>query len=138
MRAKINNNQKTIIWTIINKHGLDVEEFRDWLQENYGTRSTRKLSKYEADEAINALKVLIGDKYVKHPPTWGISSRQLHRTRELAEKLGWYDPKRLNGLVKKMFGKRLPEQLNKTEGTKLILALEKMNLEVIRGEKIYA
>jgi len=137
--SNITNNQKTAIWTIVRKNGIDEEMFRDWLDRNYGKRSTRKLSEAQAAGVIEALKVFVGDHYKPHTHTWGITDRQFWKARALAMKLGWDDPKRLDGLVKKMFyGKDRLELLNKTEATKLIVALEKMVHEVDQGEKVYA
>lgn len=135
----ITKNQKTIIWTIVRKHGLDEGEFRDWLERHFDTRSTRKLSESQAAEVIGSLKAFIGEDYKPRTRTWGITDRQIWRSRALAGKLGWDDPKRLNGLIKKMFyGKDRLELLNKREGTMLIIALEKMVDEVARGDKVYA
>lgn len=137
--SDITKNQKTIIWTLIWKNGIDERMFRDWLKENYGTRSTRELSDGQATSVIEALKVFIGDRYRPRTRTWGITDKQFWKARALAEKLGWDNPKRLDGLVKKMFyGKNRLELLNKAEATKLILALEKMVDEVEKGEKEYA
>jgi hypothetical protein len=127
MTRMITNGQKKIIWTIVRKHGLDEEEFREWLYQNFETRSTRKLADYAADEVIKALKALIGAEYRPRPVTWGITMKQMAKAKALAGELGWDDPKRLDGMVKKMFDpKNRPELLTKTEGTKLIIALEKM------------
>jgi len=137
--SEITKNQKTIIWTIVRKNGIDEEIFRDWLKENYGTRSTRELSEGQAGSVIEGLKAFVGDSYRPRTRTWGITDKQFWKARALAEKLGWNDPKRLDGLVKKMFyGKDRLELLNKAEATKLILALEKMVDEVKKGEKVYA
>lgn len=125
--GKINNKQKKVIWTIVRTHGIEEDEFREWLLRNFGTRSTRKLTESKADGVIKSLRVFIGEVYRPHTRTWGITPKQMGKARHLAEELGWDDPKRLDGLVKKMFdGKPRLELLNKTEGTKLIIALEKM------------
>jgi hypothetical protein len=48
--------------------------------------------------------------------------------KKLAADLGWDDPKRLDGMVRKMFPpKNRLELLNKREATALIIAMEKMN-----------
>jgi len=136
---QVTNNQKSAIWTIVRKNGIDEEMFRDWLSRNYGTRSTRQLSEAQGASVIEALKAFVGDHYTPHTRTWGITDRQFWKARALAGKLGWNKPKRLDGLVKKMFyGKDRLELLNKMEGTKLIVALEKMVHEVKDGEKVYA
>jgi len=136
---KITNNQKTIIWTIVRKHGIEEDEFRDWLQRNYGKRSTRELTESEASSVIQSLKAYTGAEYLPRTRTWGITTRQIYRARKLAGDIGWDDMRRLDGLVKKMFyGKIRLELLNKAEATKLILALEKMVDEVKHGERVYA
>jgi len=135
----ITKNQKTIIWTIVRKNEIEERIFRDWLKKNYGTRSTRELSEGQAGSVIEGLKAFVGDIYRPRIRTWGISDKQFWKARALAEELGWKNPKRLDGLVKKMFyGKDRLELLNKAEATKLILALEKMGDEVKKGEKVYA
>ena len=135
----ITDRQKTIIWTIIRKNGIDEEQFREMLYRNYEVRSTRKLTESQAADVIKMLRTFTGEEYKPHVRTWGITTRQMWKVRGLAEKLGWDDPRRLDGLVKKMFDpKNRLELLNKTEGTKLIVALEKMLHEVERGEKMYA
>ena len=126
----ITNGQKKVIWTIVRTHGIEEEEFREWLLRNFGSRSTRKLTESKADGVIRSLRVYIGEVYRPHTRTWGITPKQMGKAKGLAEELGWDDPKRLNGLVKKMFdGKPRLELLNKSEGTKLIIALEKMGEE---------
>ena len=135
----ISPGQKKIIWTIVRKNNIDVEGFRDWLQRDFDTRSTRKLTFSQANEVIRSLRVFIVDEHKRHLITWGITDKQVWKAQSLADNLGWDDPKRLNGLIKKMFeGKFNIAQLNKTEGSKLIVALEKMLDEVKRGEKVYA
>ena len=135
----ITKNQLTAIWTIVQKSYIDIDMFRDWLSDNYGIRSTRKLTEAQAASVIDSLKVFIGQSYKPHGSTWGITDRQFWKARFLAEKLGWDDPRRLDGLIKKMFyGKDELKILNKTEGTKLIVALEKMVVEVEKGVKVYA
>lgn len=130
MTRMITNGQKKIIWTIVRKHGLDEEEFREWLYRNFETKSTRKLTEFAADEVIKALKALIGEEYRPRPLTWGITMKQMAKAKALAGELGWDDPRRLDGLVKKMFDpKNRLELLNKREGTKLIIALDKMIAE---------
>ncbi|MBA7533152.1 hypothetical protein ES705_25387 [subsurface metagenome] len=137
--SDITKNQKTVIWTIVRKNNIEEEMFRDMLQRTYGTRSTRRLTESQAASVINTLKAYTGEKYKPHTRTWGITDRQFWKARALAEELGWDKPQRLDGLVKKMFyGKNRLELLNKTEATKLIVALEKMVDEVERGEKVYA
>ena len=135
----ISPGQKKIIWTIVRKNNIDVEGFRDWLQRDFDTRSTRKLTFSQANEVIRSLRVFIVDEHKRHLITWGITDKQVWKAQSLADNLGWDDPKRLNGLIKKMFeGKFNIAQLNKTEGSKLIVALEKMLDDVKRGEKVYA
>ena len=137
--GNITKNQKTVIWTIVRKNNIDEEMFRDMLHRTYGTRSTKSLTEPQAASVINTLKSYIGDKYKPHTRTWGITDRQFWKARALAEELGWDKPQRLDGLVKKMFyGKDRLELLNKTEATKLIVALEKMAEDVKNGEKVYA
>ena len=128
----ISAGQKKVIWTIIRKHNMDVEGIREWLQRDFETRSTRKLTFSQANEVIRSLRVFIGDEHKRHLITWGITDKQMWKAQALADNLGWIDPKRLNGFIKKMFsGKFNIAQLNKTEGTKLIVALEKMLDEVV-------
>jgi len=135
----ITNRQKTIIWTIVKKSGIDEGDFRDWLERNYDTRSTRKLTGAMAADVIKSLKVFTGEEFEHYKYTWGITKRQMWFVLKLVEKLGWQEQKRLHGMIKKMFDpKNRIEQLTKTEGTKLIIALEKMMVEVERGEKTYA
>jgi len=131
---KITKNQLKAIWTIVRKNNIDEDMFREWLYDNYEIRSTRKLTEAQAASVIDSLQVFIGHRYRPHGRTWGITDRQFWKARVLAEKLGWDDPRRLDGLVKKMFyGKDRLEILNKSEGTKLIVALEKMVVEVEKG-----
>lgn len=138
MTRGITLGQKRIIWTIVRKQGLDEEEFREWLYRNFEVRSTRKLTESQAEEVIRSLKTLIGEEYTPRGRTWGITFKQTGKAKALASKLGWDDPKRLNGLVAKMFDpKNRLELLNKQEGTKLIIALEKMADEVTTGERSY-
>jgi len=135
----ISLGQKKIIWTIIRKNGIDEDEFREWLLREFDTRSTRKLSFSQAEQVIKSLKTFIGQDYRPHLHTWGITGKQIGKAKGLAEQLGWDDPKRLNGLIKKMFDpKNRIELLTITEGTKLIIALEKMADEVERGVAHYA
>jgi len=137
--AEITNIQKKIIWTVVRKNGIDEEMFRDFLERHYGTRSTRELTEAEASDAINSLRVFNGERYKPHTRTWGITDKQFWKARTLAEQLGWDDPRRLDGLVKKMFyGKDRLELLNKEEATKLIVALGKMGEEAERGVSDYA
>lgn len=137
--ALITKKQKTIIWTTMRKSGIEEDEFREWLLREFGTRSTRELSERDASQVITHLKTYTGEMYTPRPRTWGITGPQMRNARRLASGLGWSDEKRLNGMITKMFDpKRRLEQLNKTEGTKLILALERMCGEVERGEKVYA
>jgi len=126
--SAITIRQKTAIWTIVRKNGIDEAEFRDWLEREYGTRSTRELSVRDAESAINALRRFAGERFEGHRTiTWGITERQMRYIRRLAEDMGWDNPKRLDGLVKKMFSpKNRLELLTKSEGTKLIIALGKM------------
>ncbi len=131
-------NQKKIIWTIVRKSGIEVEDFRDWLQRNFDIRSTRKLTERQAGEVIRSLNTLIGNEFKQHPYTWGITEKQIWKAKGLADTLGWKEPQRLNGLIKKMFRKLDIVQLNKTEGSKLIVALGNMVDEVERGAKSYA
>lgn len=131
----ITGPQKKIIWTMVRKSGMDEEGFRDWLQRQFGKRSTRELTEAQAAEAIRALKTFTGQEYTRRTRTWGITARQLGKVKGLAHDLGWNEPERLNGLIKKMFdGKFRPEQLNKTEASKLIVALERM----IEDDRVYA
>jgi len=135
----ITNGQKTIIWTIVRKSGIDEGDFRDWLQRNFETRSTRELSFEMASDVIKSLKVYTGEEYETYKYTWGITRKQMWRALKTAERLGWDDPRRLRGMIAKMFGgKKNIENLTAREGTKLIIALEKMVDEVERGEKNYA
>lgn len=135
----ITKNQKAAIWTIVRKNNIDEEMFRDMLQRTYRVRSTRRLTESQAASVISTLKAYTGEKYKPHTRTWGITDRQYWKARALAEELGWDNPQRLDGLIKKMFyGKNRLELLNKEEATKLIVALEKMVDEVKHGEKIYA
>lgn len=135
----ITPNQKKIIWTIVRKNGIDEEQFREMLYRNYEVRSTRKLTESQAADVIKTLKTFTGEEYTPRTYTWGITSKQIWKAKGLAEKLGWDDPRRLKGLVKKMFDpKNRLELLTVREGTKLIIALEKMLNEVERGEKVYA
>jgi len=137
--SDITKNQLKAIWTIVRKNNIDENMFREWLYDNYEIQSTRKLTEAQAASVIDSLQVFTGHRYRPHVRTWGITSRQFWKARVLAEKLGWDDPRRLDGLVKKMFyGKDRLEILNKQEGTKLIVALEKMVNEVEKGEKVYA
>jgi hypothetical protein len=122
----ITKGQKAAIWATIRRHGIDEEEFRGWLHREYGVRSTRELSQKQAAEAIDALKVYVGEAYQGHGRTWGITGKQMGLAKHLADELGWDEPQRLTGLVKKMFGKPDISLLNKTEGSKLIVALQKM------------
>ena len=135
---KITNNQKKIIWTMIRKNHIDEDGFRDWLQRDFETRSTRELTYGQAEGVIRSLKVFTGNEHKQHPFTWGITERQIWKAKKFAEELEWHEPQRLTGLVKKMFGKPDIIYLNKTEGSKLIVALEKMAAEVERGERCYA
>ena len=123
---KITAGQKKIIWTIVRTNNIDEEGFRDWLQRDFDTRSTRALSNSQAEAVIRSLNAFIGKDHTKHLFTWGITERQIWRAKRLADELGWDDPRRLNGLIKKMFEKQALNQLNKTEGTKLIIGLERM------------
>lgn len=127
-KGSITDGQKTAIWTIIRKRGMDTDEFREWLRREFGTGSTRELSMQDAAEAIRSLKVFYGEEHEKYQGlTWGISKPQIRYIRKLARDLGWDDQKRVDGLVLKMFPpKQRVELLNKKEGTALIIALEKM------------
>ena len=137
--SEITNTQKKIIWTIVRKNGIDTDVFRDFLLKNYGTKSTRKLTEAQAANCIMDLKIAIGEKFKPHTSTWGITPRQIWKVRKIAGELGWEDPGRVDGLVKKMFyGKLRLELLNKSEASKLIVALQKMSKEVENGEKTYA
>jgi len=137
--SDITKSQKKLIWTIIRKNGIDVDMFRDMLEKDYGTRSTRKLTEAQAAVVINTLRAYTGEEYKPHMRTWGITAKQIWKAKALADDLGWDKPQRLDGLVKKMFyGKDRIELLNKQEATKLIVALEKMVIEVENSEKSYA
>jgi hypothetical protein len=139
MKKEVTKNQIKIIWTIVRKYGIGEDEYREWLLRTMGKRQTRQLTESEADEVIRLLKIFIGQEYREYRRSWGMTTRQRYYAKRLAYQIGWDDPKRLDGLVKKMFyGKPRMELLNKAEGTKLILALEKMAQEVERGEKVYA
>ncbi|OPL13689.1 MAG: hypothetical protein AVO39_10140 [delta proteobacterium MLS_D] len=135
----ITGAQKTAIWTILRENGIEEEMFRNWLQEHYGKRSTRELSNAQAASVIQSLKAFVGEEYKPRTMTWGITDRQMWAARAIAKRIGWDDPKRLDGMAKRMFtGKFRLELLNKAEGSKLILALERMEDEVKRGERVYA
>jgi len=134
----ITAGQKKIIWTIVRTNKIDEEGFRDWLQREFETRSTRALSFSQAEEVVRSLNVFTGREHKKHLYTWGITERQIWKAKRLSDELGWGDPRRLDGMIRKMFGKQALVQLNKTEGTKLIVALGRMVAEVERGEKEYA
>jgi len=123
---KITAGQKKIIWTIVRTNNIDEEGFRDWLQRDFDTRSTRALSNSQAEAVIRSLNAFIGKDHTKHLFTWGITERQIWRVKRLADELGWDDPRRLDGMIKKMFEKKALVQLNKTEGTKLIIGLERI------------
>jgi len=135
----ITKGQKTVIWTIVRKNGLDEEEFREWLGREFGTRSTRALSSSDAESVIRSLKRYTGETYEERVRTWGITGKQMRMARGVAHDIGWDDPKRLDGLVAKMFDpKNRLELLNKKEGSKLIVALERMRDEVRDGIREFA
>ncbi len=130
----ITDGQKGAIWTIIRKNGLDEVMFRDWLQREFGTTSTKTLSQADAQEVIRSLKVLTGEEYEPHLRglTWGITRKQIGYIKQLAVDLGWTEPsgrvdeRRIGGMIRKMFPpKNRMELLNKREATSLIIGLEK-------------
>jgi hypothetical protein len=131
-KGTVTGGQKTAIWTMVRKNGMDEDEFRGWLRREFGSGSTKELSQAEAAEVIHHLKVYLGEEHEPHRQgiTWGITGPQIRNVRRLAGDLGWDDPKRLAGMVQKMFSpKNRLELLTKAEGTKLIIALEKMVAE---------
>jgi len=68
-----------------------------------------------------------------------VTGKQMRMARGVAHDIGWDDPKRLDGLVAKMFDpKNRLELLNKKEGSKLIVALERMRDEVRDGIREFA
>jgi len=129
-KGALTKGQLSAIWTIIRKNGLDEDAFREFLVKEFKVSSTKKLSQADAAEVIHSLKVLIGEEYEPHirGMTWGITRPQMRYLKKLAADLGWDDPKRLDGMVRKMFPpKNRLELLNKREATALIIAMEKMN-----------
>lgn len=139
-RGTITKSQKTAIWTLVQKAGIDVDTFRGWLKRQFRTGSTRELSIADAAEVIEALQRFCGQAFARHKTrTWGVTEKQLRYVRALCGNLGWRDPKRVDGLVGKLFSpKNRVELLNKREATTLIIALEKMVDEVSKGTKSYA
>lgn len=139
---RLTPGQKTLIWTIVRKNGIEEEMFRDWLEKEYKTRSTKELTQVEAAETIRCLKRFIGEEYEPHMKglTWGITRAQMRNVKRLAAEIGWKEPdgradeRRIGGMVRKMFPpKNRLELCNKTEGTALIIALEKMGNDRHKG-----
>lgn len=128
-RGTITVGQKTAIWTMARKNGIDEDEFRGWLRREFGSGSTKELSQADAGEVIHHLKVYLGEEYEPHQRgiTWGVTEPQKRYIRRLAADLEWDDPKRLEGMIRKMYTpKNRLELLTKREATALIIALEKM------------
>jgi hypothetical protein len=142
---RLTPGQMKAIWTIIRKCGIEEEMFRDWLQREFKTDSTRNLTQGDAAEVIRSLKVFTGEEYDPHLRglTWGITRQQSRYIKALASNIGWKDDcgkadeKRIGGMVRKMFPpKNRLELLNKKEATALIIALEKMEKQPTKGSPL--
>lgn len=103
----------------------DEGEFRDWLEANFGKRSTRALSKTQAMEAISLLETGAMPDKKYYPKKKDISRAQMERIAILEKLLGWNDD-RLFGFIKKQVKKGNISDLTIGEGRKVIIGMQKI------------
>lgn len=112
----------------------DVEEFRDFLEDNYGRRSATELTKSEAADLIDCFKAWELGRQAKplHRPGVFASHWQREKIKALAEVLYW-GSERVNGMIKRVTGApRSVDMLTNAMATKVIIALQRI---VADGDK---
>jgi hypothetical protein len=123
--SDINKDQLKRLWA--NGRGVfgDEESFRDWLEESFGKRSTRALTKVQAMEAISMLETGAMPDKKYYPKKKEISRAQMERIALLEDLLGWSDD-RLFGFIKKQVKKGNISDLTIGEGRKVIIGMQKI------------
>lgn len=111
------------LWVTARNLGVDEESLRDLVESITGSRSISKMSEKHANNVIDALKG-------KYRPGFA-SSREVWKIYELAKELGWDEPQRLRGFLKKNYNVEDPRWLTSEmswrciEGLKVLLRKQK-------------
>ncbi len=84
---EIPKNMLGRIWVLVNKAGMDKEQFYNWTDENWGKRSLHQFTQSEINEMIKCLKKMLPDR----AEPFRINQQQIDLIYFYARKLAKYD-----------------------------------------------
>ena len=120
--------QNCAYWRLVNRLGLDEETRRDILFSRYQKPSSRWLTRAEMADLINWLKSRAGeaDHYEPAVARGGASMAQVRLIETLETELGWDNPDRLAGLLRKLARCEVPTDLTSRQASRVIEVLKSM------------
>lgn len=119
--AKISKGQLAKIWAMARQLDMDSDLLHVFVLNCTGQESISALSKVQAIKVIDALEGNLNKRPVNRA-----SKEQLWKMKQLAKQLGWDNPKRLQGFVKKYGGVENPEWLTPAKAWRVIEGLKKL------------
>lgn len=121
MAVKISKSQIAKIWAMARELDMDSDLLHVFVCNYTGLESIAALSKAQAIKVIDAMEARLNKR-----PANRASKEQLWKMKQLAKQLGWDNPKRLQGFVKKFGGVGKPEWLTPAKAWRVIEGLKKL------------
>jgi hypothetical protein len=118
---KISGAQMKMLWGVARRQGLDSDMLHDRARRDHGVDSLKELSSAQAARLIDAL--------LGKPPAsiYRASQAQVGMILGLAAKLGWDDPRRLQGWLRSRWGVDRPEWLSSYDARTCIDTMKAMH-----------
>jgi len=118
--------QNKAYWRLIGRLGVDEDTRRAILMERYRKPSSRWLTRAEMADLLNWLAHRAGEtpEYEPAITPGGASVAQVRLIETLETELGWDNPNRLAGLLRKLAGCEVPTDLTSRQASRVIEILK--------------